>query len=280
MKRNTMKKAAVLAAAVMAFSAMGMIASANGWTETENGRKYVLSSGEEASSGKYIIGGVVYDFSKEGYCLGEYNGWAKSGGINRFYNQGTPYTGWLKTKDGAKKYVLDGYLVTGEFQIGNTSYSFNNNGILSGEAPLAISADVGKVSADTETITIKLTMLENGLQSFGVPVLLERWEKGEWVNCFADSEGGIPMTLQLYSMSEKDQTLEIQFNSLAYTDYKLTPGYYRIPINNVSDSGAIFKLPIAITGDGVSAQPISAQPVKSEATAAFASTYAMFEVVE
>ena len=205
-------------------------------------------------------------------------GWVKEDGISRRYHDGAPYTGWLKYKDGSKKFALDGYLVTDEIQRGNYSYSFDEKGNLTDKTPLAISAKVkGKITTDTETITIKLTKLFDGnAQSFGAPVLLERWEKGQWVDCFADLDGNIPMTMELYSLSEKGQTLELEFHSIARTGYKLTPGFYRIPINNVSDNG--LGQPIAVVSEDGTVEPISGETAASE-TAASISTYAMFEVV-
>lgn len=209
------------------------------------------------------------------------SGWVKEDGINRRYNNGKPYTGWIKGKDGAKKYCLDGYLATGDMQIGDSSYSFDKNGNLTGQTPLAISADVGgKIKAGTKNITIKLTKLtDNSTQSFGAPVLLERWEKGQWVDCFADLDGNVPMTMELYSMNYKGETLEIPFRSLASTGYKLTPGFYRIPINDVTDSGIRMENPVAVLSEDGTVTPITLQSAKAESAASYASAYAMFEVV-
>ena len=208
-------------------------------------------------------------------------GWIKEDGVARRYHEGAPYTGWLKNKDGSYKFTLDGYLVTDEIQRKNYSYSFNDEGHMSGKTALDISAEVvGKITPDTETITIKLKKLTDGsAQTFGAPVLLERWEKGQWVDCFADLDGNIPMTMEIYSLSEKDQTLELEFYSVARTGYKLTPGFYRIPVNNVSDSGTGFGKPIAVLSADGTAAPVSGQDAASEPTVDSVSTYAMFEVV-
>ena len=217
------------------------------------------------------------------------NGWVKEDGISRRYNEGTPYTGWLKNKDGTKKYCLDGYLVKDEIQKGKYSYfSPDKDGRLTGKAPLNISAKVeGKITPDTETITIKLTKLTDGsTQSFGAPALLERWEKGQWVDCFADLDGNVPMTMELYSLSKKGETLDLEFYSLARTGYKLTPGFYRIPINdvtNTTESGVMLGGPIAmVSEDGKTAVPISgvksAKADNDEPVPVYVSAYAMFEV--
>lgn len=213
-------------------------------------------------------------------------GWVKEDGISRRYNEGTPYTGWLKNKDGTKKYCLDGYLVKDEIQKGKYSYfSPDKDGRLTGKNPLAVSAEVeGKITPDTETITIKLTKLAGGSTTFGAPALLERWEKGEWVDCFADLDGNVPMTMELYSLSKKGETLDLEFYSLARTGYKLTPGFYRIPINdvtNTTESGVMLGGPIAmVSEDGKTAVPItgvkSAKADNDEPV--YFSTYAMFEV--
>lgn len=211
------------------------------------------------------------------------NGWVKEDGVSRRYHEGDPYTGWLKSKDGSRKYCLDGYLVTDEIQKGKYSYSFNEDGILTGKTPLAISAKVTeKITPDTETFNIKLTkIVADGRQSFGVPVLLERWEKGEWVDCFADLDGNVPMTMELYTLNYKGETLELPFRSLVSTGYKLTPGFYRIPINDVTDNSIIMANPVAvISDDGKTAVPISAvQSAKADNSADFVSTYVLFEVV-
>ena len=206
------------------------------------------------------------------------SGWVKEDGVKRYYNQGTPYTGWLKTKDGSKKYVLDGYLVTDELQIGNYSYSFNSDGRMSGKTALSISASVygGKVSAGSNRLTVKLEKLTDGVESFGALAMMERWEKGKWVDCFAESGGAVPTTMELYSMSKKGETLEMPFYSIERMNYKLTPGIYRIPINNVADSGFVFSQPIAILGADGTATPVQSN---SEPTAEHVSTYAIFEVV-
>ena len=204
------------------------------------------------------------------------SGWVKEDGVKRYYNDGLPYTGWLKAKDGVKKYVLDGYLVkSGELQIGNYSYSFNDEGHMSGKTALSIAASVGngKVSANSSSFTVKLEKLTDGLESFGALSALERWEKGQWVDCFAEFDGAVPTTMELYSMSKKGETLEMPFYSIERMNYKLTPGFYRIPINNVEDSGFVFTLPIMITDAG------AAEPVHTEPAVEHISSYVMFEVV-
>lgn len=214
-------------------------------------------------------------------------GWVKEDGVSRRYHEGVPYTGWLKNKDGAMKYTLDGYLVKDEIQKGKYSYfSPDKDGRLTGKAPLNISAKVeGKITSDTETITIKLTKLTDGsTQSFGAPALLERWEKGQWVDCFADLDGNVPMTMELYSMSKKGETLDLEFYSLARTGYNLTPGFYRIPINdvtNTTESGVMLGGPIALVSeDGKTISGVkSAKADNDEPVPVYVSAYAMFEVV-
>ena len=209
-------------------------------------------------------------------------GWVKEDGISRRYHEGTPYTGWLKNKDGIKKYCLDGYLVKDSIQKGKYFYfSPDQDGNMTGKNPLAVSAEVeGKITPDTETITIKLTKLAGGSTTFGAPALLERWEKGEWVDCFADLDGNVPMTMELYSLSKKGETLDLEFYSLARTGYKLTPGFYRIPINDVTDSGAAFGGPIAMVSDDGTVTPVPKQEDNEEPVPVYFSTYAIFEVVE
>ena len=189
------------------------------------------------------------------------SGWVKEDGMNRYYKDNSPYTGWLKNKDGQKRYVLDGWLVTDSIQIGDTHYIFNNDGYLSGQQKLTISADCGTVTTADDHITVKLTMLSDGHESFGALSQLERWENGKWAE---SGLGEIPVTMELHSLAKEGDTEEL---TLYLHDFKLTKGIYRIPINNNADTIGVFSL------DGT---PVKVGDPKAE----HVSTYAMFEVKE
>ena len=188
------------------------------------------------------------------------SGWVKEDGVNRYYKNDSPYTGWLKNKDGQKRYVLDGWLVKDSIQIGDTHYIFNDNGYLSGQQKLAISADCGTVTTADDHITVKLTMLSDGHESFGALSSLERWENGKWVE---SGLGEIPVTMELHALAKKGETEEL---TLYLHDFKLTKGIYRIPINNHADTVGVFSL------DG---KPIANT---AEPNVEHFSTYTMFEV--
>lgn len=160
-----------------------------GWVNDENGWQY-LTEGIPYKSEYYKdslkIDGVHYRFFSNGYCWGKYTNWSESG--KRYYQDGVLYTGWLNKADGTKQYYcLDGYPVTGDFQIGDTVYSFDKNGIYKGKsAPAVLTASCAeKVSADSEKIltTVKHSGGDNKEYIVCNPEKMERWENGKWQKC-------------------------------------------------------------------------------------------------
>ena len=199
MKNLAKRITAFLAAAVMAVSAAGIPVFAraavpdlqDGWMRFETGDWAYLAPESKhigiVCNDIYTVDGILYRFDGNGVCKGKYSGMAKKDGILRRYESGLPYTGWTKSSNGSWKYYLDGYSVTGDLQIGNIIYSFDKNGVYTGNGRTAkFSADVvGTVSADTDKFNIKISYNMNDKSEFFAcdPEIMERWEKGRWVNC-------------------------------------------------------------------------------------------------
>lgn len=244
MKKFTKQLSAILTAAVMTVSAAGMSVSAKtdtekytGWVSSENGWQY-MSNGSPYKEKSREVDGVVYDFSMNGYCIGKYTGWRSESGIKRRYSEGLPYTGWTKSKDGSRKYFLDGYAVTGDFQIGNKVYSFGSDGVYTGNVrSLTLTAECeSRVSTDTEKISVTLKNLDGRHYEYGVLSQMERWEKGKWVSCFKeykDKNGAVLAFPAIgISLTKKGETDTLDFNPQTYTNFTFTEGYYRIPIGS------------------------------------------------
>lgn len=160
-----------------------------GWEPCETGWLY-LRDGVPYVSKYYTdslrIDGIHYDFSMYGVCIGKYTDWSESG--KRYYQDGVLYTGWLNKDDGTKQYYcLDGYPVTGDFQIGDTVYSFDKNGIYKGKSASAVltASCAEKVSADSGKIliTVKHSGGDNKEYIVCNPEKMERWENGKWQKC-------------------------------------------------------------------------------------------------
>ena len=223
-----------------------------GWERCPNGWTYTFVEFDEEPYRN--IDGVMYDFdpSNQYCCSGKHNGWADYSGIKnyRYYRDGLPYTGWLKNKSGARKYVLDGYLVKGDFQIGNKIYSFGEDGIYTGKSNgLVLTAECDKkISADSDKITLTVTANDpdDGSYSAGDPYKMECWENGEWedyqkrVAAFGANEykyevSDIAVVLSGREGSCEPNSTKTEFYPLKYyagerTDIFLPAGYYRIAV--------------------------------------------------
>lgn len=238
--------AAALAAAVMTVSAAGTTVFAlaplyyTGWINGDKAWSYYVN--DIAVAGKnYEIDGILYSFAEDGDCTGKYSGWTKQDGVKRRYSEGLPYTGWLKSKDGSKKYCLDGYLVTGNFQIGDKIYSFGKDGIYTGKSvkpkftadcKSEISADAGKIS-----LTVRHHGGTNDKEYItGEPTKMERWENGKWVDCIGESAEYAVNDIA-YALGKSNGSVinsaEVHFSPKAYMgiDYDMPLGYYRITVN-------------------------------------------------
>ena len=254
MKNLTKSLTAFLAAAVMTVSASGISAFATpapepqaGWEKRNDGWAYYDSNKYEFVSGKnFAVEGILYSFDENGICIKEYSGLIKENGVKRRYNKGIPYTGWTKNKnDNSRKYYLDGYPVTGDFPIEGKVYSFDKNGIYTGEntVPVLV-ADCGeKISSDTDKFRITVTAHDEKGNSYaaGEPVRMERWEKGKWVDCIgADVE---------YSQNESMAVINgiegecfpnydvVSFEPQKYTGNRFKEGYYRLVFTYWKSSG-------------------------------------------
>ncbi len=248
MKKLTKCIAAALAAAIMTVSAAGTEAFAlapiyytyTGWL---NGDKtWVYCVNDIAVAGKnYEIDGILYSFAEDGSCTGKYSGWTKQDGVKRRYSEGLPYTGWLKNKDGSKKYCLDGYLVTGNFQIGNKIYSFGKDGIYTGKSkkPKFTASCESRISADMKKISV--TVRHHGGKEdkeyiTGEPTKMERWENGKWVDCIGEAAEYAVNDIA-YVLGKSDggfiDSAEVHFSPKVYMgiDYDMPLGYYRITVN-------------------------------------------------
>ncbi|MCH5193001.1 MAG: hypothetical protein J1F11_03500 [Oscillospiraceae bacterium] len=167
------------------------------------------------------------------------NGWVKENGTERRYKSGRPYTGWTESSDGSRKYCYDGYVVTGDFQIGKYIYSFRADGIYTGiRRKLTVTADCGNAIASASD-SIKITVVNSGADgknyTLGLPYKMERWENGKWVSCMGNGVYyAVPaISLTVYAKSDRVRSNSevMAFDPQAYTGYNFTPGYYRIALN-------------------------------------------------
>lgn len=205
-------------------------------------KAWVYYAGDHTVTGKnYVIDRILYSFAEDGSCTGKYSGWTEQNGVKRRYVEGLPYTGWLKSKDGSEKYCLDGYIVTGYFQIGNKIYSFGRDGVYTGKSvkPKFTADCESEISADAEKISV--TVQHHGGTNdkeyiTGEPAKMERWENGKWVDCIGESaEYNVPDIGYTLGKSESGfvNSAEVHFSPKAYMgiDRDMPLGYYRITVN-------------------------------------------------
>lgn len=83
----------------------------NGWNEIDGARYYVKKDGTLATS-SMIIGGIRYQFGKDGVCGGEYTGFTKSDKGKRYWKDGKLIKNErFEAKNGRRYYAdKDGYL--------------------------------------------------------------------------------------------------------------------------------------------------------------------------
>lgn len=244
MKNLPKKLAAILTATVMTVSAAGISASADtetdtpkytGWVSDENGWQY-LDDGVPYIGNPRRIDGVYYHFSKDGYGYrSDVNtGLFMSG--RRYYKHEDylPYTGWT---DDAKQYCLDGYPVTGDFQIGDTVYSFDSKGIYTGKSsPALLTASCGeRISADAERISITVKYNDgndNVGYTLGEPAKMERWEKGKWKRCGKSSQYAVDdIAYELGGLGDCSvNSAEVSFYPNRYMGGDMPEGYYRVVV--------------------------------------------------
>ncbi len=254
MKKSAKHLTAIFTAAVMTFSSAGILVSAakntsdetaaeelaakyTGWEPCETGWLY-LKDGVPYVSEYYRdslrIDGIHYDFSVHGVCIGKYTGWSESG--KRYYQDGLPHTGWVEDNAG-KQYCLNGYPVTGDFQIEDTVYSFDRKGIYTGESsPALLTASCGgTVSADAEKITVTVKYNDgnnNIMYGIGEPAKMEHWENGKWKRCGKSYQYAVDDIMhELGGLGDCSvNSTEVMFFPNRYMGGDMPEGYYRIVV--------------------------------------------------
>lgn len=196
-----------------------------------------------------ITDGIMYKYDDDSNLIGEYSGWAETDGISRRYIDGKPYTGWLKNKDGTYKYVLDGYLVKGEIPIKNKVYTFDENGIMTGQKKAVLSLkweedEFWKWEAvvGTAMLEFEITPLVYGEYGHGNPEKLERWENGEWVDCLGVENYAVTDEEHLISFQDGNQMTHVfGFYPGEYIGSEITPGTYRLTLTGINESSGVIK---------------------------------------
>lgn len=244
MKKLISRISAILAAAVMTVSAAETVVSAKtdtkkytGWVSGGIGWQY-MSDNSPYKEKSYKIDGVRYNFSYNGYCIGKYTGQRTENGVQRRYSNGLPYTGWTKSKDGSRKYCLDGYAVTGDFQIGDKVYSFGEDGVYMGksDSPVLTASCESRVSSDTEKLYVTAAAHDKNGRDYAVgePEKMERWENGKWVSCIGKgieyAVDGIGYVLSGIEGQCEPNDVKTTFYPQTYTGGNMPAGYYRIAL--------------------------------------------------
>lgn len=242
-----MRKITVVSAAlIMTVSVLGASVSAvsnadksktQGWVLTEKGWVYVMPDGNEAVDRLVKIDGILYEFDKGwSHKFQKYTGWAKfSEMVNRRFSHGLSYTGWLKYDDGKLSYCIDGYMVKEKTQIGDSVYSFDDEGIYQKETKLTLIAECPEeIPSDTDKISITFKSTDEGTYSIKSPDSMERWERGRWVDCKGKRKVSNKKltSKKSYTVDNKSNSVELSFNPQDYTKNDFTEGYYRIPIES------------------------------------------------
>ena len=168
------------------------------------------------------------------------DGLVDEGTLTRRYVSGKPYTGWTQGKNGLKKYYLDGYAVTGELQMDDIIYTFDDEGYCTNQRYPVLSASCEKkISADTEQITIDVYSKINNGKEYIVPApsKMMRWEYGRWVICKGyDTSYNSMAKYADVTYSKSDKTY---FYPQMYTDRNFKQGYYKIDLFSNGANGVI-----------------------------------------
>ena len=188
-----------------------------------------------------ITDGIIYKYDDDSNLIGEYSGWAKTDGVTRRYVDGKPYTGWLKSKNGTYKYVLDGYLVKGDMPIKNKVYTFDGNGVMTGQKKAVLSLDWDEDEfwkwEGTAMLEFELTPLVYGEYGYGNPEKLERWVNGEWVDCLGVENYVVTEEEHLIGFQDCEQEVHIfGFYPGEYIGSEITPGTYRLTLTGINES--------------------------------------------
>ncbi len=188
-----------------------------------------------------VTDGVIYKYDDDSNLIGEFSGWAKTDGVSRRYADGKPYTGWLKNKDGNYRYILDGYIFKGELPIKNKIYTFDENGIMTGQKKAVLSVDYQKNDV-TEPLEFHIMPLAYGEFGYGNPEKLERWENGEWVDCLGTDEYCVDDIAYQISFQDCEQEVHIfEFSPKEYIGKNITAGTYRLTLTGLNEHGGVLK---------------------------------------
>ena len=160
-----------------------------------------------------VTDGIIYKYDDNSNLIEEFSGCATTDGVSRRYIDGKPYTGWLKNKDGTYKYVLDGYIVKGEFPIKNTVCTFDENGILTDRkiADIIVWQD-GQIYEGADGITTNVEAVREGSYNMYDVEKFERWENGEWVDCLGKDVEYVTYDI-IYNVNSEDITLMLVFEN-------------------------------------------------------------------
>ncbi|MBD5141970.1 MAG: hypothetical protein HDT25_11265 [Ruminococcus sp.] len=215
--KNIRKTISAIISAAVIFSMVAMPASAD-WKQEGGKLQYEYASGKLATNRLQEIDGVMYKFDSDSYCAGK-------------------YTGWTKTKNGGRKYYLDGYSVKGDMPVGKNICTFDKDGILTEKTPVAITITQDTpIHSGDKVIPLTAKLLGKGGYFMIPSSKFERWENGEWVDCLGEGVEYITcdclydLHSKGYFPEEDDESLEEKFSFLPeeYLGTEITAGYYRL----------------------------------------------------
>lgn len=231
---------AILTAAIMTVSLAGTASAQTedapkytGWITKDSYWQYLID-GELCTEPLKVDGEMCY-FSFTGYYIGGYSDWEK----DRRYKDGFPFTGW--TDNGRSNemrevyYCLDGYKVTGEYQIGDKIYSFGKTGKYTGKSRGAgvIASCAESVSADADKITFTLENLDGEIREFKIAQSFEYFNDGEWISC---KNGKVPYSVLKNGPSKKGEKVSFEADISEYSKNKFKMGFYRLPITSGAET--------------------------------------------
>lgn len=163
-----MKKFTALALALLTALCFGLNASANGqdkkdnpifaesgWNEIDGARYYVKKDGALATS-SLIIGGIRYQFGKDGVCQGEYTGFTKSDKGKRYWKDGKLIKNERFEAKNGRRYYADknGYLTE---ILTLTPFSTGDSCEVEGEWPIEFGEAVSQSRAVVRAKCVGLT---------------------------------------------------------------------------------------------------------------------------
>ena len=240
---NHMKKALSMILTAFVFQAASVTVSATGW---QNNGQYELSDGSYAK-GLVTIGGIKYLFDHDGILVGEYTGWTKntSTGARSYYKNGKRQAGWRNINGNRYYFYYEGGAATGDVQIEDKIYIFDENGVFTGETsdPIVYAKNInGSFYADElpEYISVPYFYNTNDIYYFQVHNAvhdgdIEKYTHGKWelVAPNPDSpNSGISLEGYSYIISDSDDPAGVDVEDCLMIQTgrykgKLTSGKYR-----------------------------------------------------